>query len=547
MFMFILAVLLIGGALLFPVITSGTLTKFIRTLASVLMLLFGTLFGVFSTSLYVSDSESGLIVKKFGAGLTEGRIIAVNGERGVQADILSPGWSFGYWPWLYDLTAVPATLIPEGHVGVVTALDGKGLEPGEVYGKPWPSPSDMLDARKFLTQDGTRGSQLTVLPPGLYRYNTRLFQVNQAPVVDVKIGYGAVVRANAGRIADTNEVTVVAGTQLVPRGCKGMWNEALPPGQYYFHPAAYEIITARTSKRMYSYTSSKGAEANTSSSKEPNGDNSVLVRTMDGYKIPCDIRTGVSIGLSDLPYLIARIPQPDADSDKDGFDNLEETAILPAIRAILRNTSEKQEALKYVGSRSEVEKTAGAAFTAAMIRNRITVDEFYLADINIDSTHEGQALLKTQTDAKLASEQQRMYVAQVEAEHKRGEQLKAMATAEMQKKIQESLASIEVEKNNAEAAKLTNQGKASESLIYEAKVKAMGGTDAMTKLELMKMTLELMPQALAAIKGINLPQTLVLGGNGTGTGGGSDITTALLATITQSLQSPAKPAEKTSK
>lgn len=537
MIRFVLGVFLLLLAVIVPLIMAGEVKRVFRGMLGGTLAFLGAIFIIFSTSLYVGDDESGLLIKKFGSSLPEGKIIAVNGERGVQADILSPGWSFGWLPWLYDKTAVKATLIPDGQIGIVTAIDGASLPDGEVYGQAWRSTDEMLDARTFLTKGGTKGPQLTVLPPGMYRFNARLYTVTVAPATDIKIGFGAVVRANAGRSATSNEITVVNGTQLVPPGSKGFWNKALPPGQYYMHPAAYEIITAKTSKRMYSYTSAKGAEANTSSAKEPDGDNSVLVRTKDGYKIPCDVRVGVSIGLADLPQLIARIPEPDKDDDKDGFDNLEEKAILPAVRALLRNTSETQDALAYVASRSKVESETKLAFTAAMKQNQITVEEFYLADINIDSTPEGQQLLKTQTDAKLASEQQKMYAAQVESETKRGEQVKAMATADMQKKIQESLASIEVEKNNAEAMKLTNEGKATESLIYEAKVKAMGGTDAMTRLEVMRMLIEAAPKLGEAVKGIKLPDVFVSGG-GNGQDG-ADTSTALLATLIKTFQDAA--------
>ncbi len=48
----------------------------------------------------IGGNEVGIVEKKFGGGsLAEGRIISVNGENGIQAGVLAPGWHFFYWPW----------------------------------------------------------------------------------------------------------------------------------------------------------------------------------------------------------------------------------------------------------------------------------------------------------------------------------------------------------------------------------------------------------------------------------------------------------------
>ena len=49
----------------------------------------------------IRADQSGLVIKKFGAPLPTGRIIALDGEAGYQARLLSPGWHFGLWRWRY--------------------------------------------------------------------------------------------------------------------------------------------------------------------------------------------------------------------------------------------------------------------------------------------------------------------------------------------------------------------------------------------------------------------------------------------------------------
>ena len=56
--------------------------------------------------------------------LPDGRIIALNGEAGFQADTLAPGLHWWLWPWQYDVSVSKFIEIPEGRIGIVDARDG---------------------------------------------------------------------------------------------------------------------------------------------------------------------------------------------------------------------------------------------------------------------------------------------------------------------------------------------------------------------------------------------------------------------------------------
>ena len=493
-----------------------------------LCVIFGATLIVYSTSLWVNSSSGGLITKKFGDSLKGGHIIAVDGERGVQADILSPGWSFGWFPWQYDLQAVPNIIIAEGSIGIVTAMDGQPLPAGEVYAPEWKSPTEMIDAQTFLTKGGCKGPQLTVLPPGQYRYNPMLFDIKQSPCVDIPIGVVGVVRANAGKVyAETGTTTVINGITLVPKGFKGIWNEPLMPGKYYLHPNAYQVVKKTTIKRMYSYTG-KNTQEGQSKADRPHMDASIPTRSSDGFSIPVDARVTTCVKAENAPYVVARFADPDAMSS-DGYEAIETLSILPSIRAILRNAAQNEGALQFVQKRSEVERDTFEKFRTDMAKDKIEVEAVYLADIRLDATPEGQALLKTQTDKQIADQQQQMYQQQVKAENERALQVKAMAAADQQKRIQESLASIEFEKNGAEAARNKATG---EAAAYEAKVRALGGVENFTKLEITKMWTEAFGKGW---KGA-LPEVFVTGGSD---GGG-----LLSGFFAQQMSSAAKAATK---
>ena len=86
---------------------------------------------VFSGTWMIAANQSGLVVKRFGPALASGRIIALNGEAGYQARLLSPGWHFGLWRWRYRVIKVPTVVVRPGEIALIVAADGAAM-PSEV-------------------------------------------------------------------------------------------------------------------------------------------------------------------------------------------------------------------------------------------------------------------------------------------------------------------------------------------------------------------------------------------------------------------------------
>ena len=115
--------------------------------------------------------------------LPDGRIIALNGEAGFQADTLAPGLHWWLWPWQYDVSVSKFIEIPEGRIGIVDARDGAPLT-DRVFGREVDCDA-YQNARAFLMRGGERGPQLSVIPPGTYRINPALFSVRQMEVLEI--------------------------------------------------------------------------------------------------------------------------------------------------------------------------------------------------------------------------------------------------------------------------------------------------------------------------------------------------------------------------
>ena len=137
---------------------------------------------------YISNNRVG-IVEKFWSprgSVPEGRIIALNGEAGFQADVLRGGLHFGYWRWQFRIHKVSLVTVPQGKIGYVYARDGEPLPPNQTLGKVVAC-NNFQDARSFLMGEpagpeseaalGQRGRQRAILREGVYALNLALFMV----------------------------------------------------------------------------------------------------------------------------------------------------------------------------------------------------------------------------------------------------------------------------------------------------------------------------------------------------------------------------------
>jgi uncharacterized membrane protein YqiK len=124
----------------------------------------------------IREDESGLVIKRFGAPLPEGRIVATRGEAGYQATMLPPGFHFPVWRFRYKVESVAVIVVPPGEIALVVAADGAAIPKERVLAKSV-SCSDFQDAAAFLDNGGERGRQISFLTAGTYRINPALFDV----------------------------------------------------------------------------------------------------------------------------------------------------------------------------------------------------------------------------------------------------------------------------------------------------------------------------------------------------------------------------------
>ncbi|MHC4477864.1 MAG: SPFH domain-containing protein [Planctomycetota bacterium] len=114
----------------------------------------------------IGPTQVGLVTKRFSfKKLSEDDPVGFRGEAGYQATMLMPGLRWKFWI-LYSVDKFPWVQVPAGQIGVVIAQVGKALPIGAksaVYRKEFGNFSDLT---AVLENDGEKGVQRPVLPPG---------------------------------------------------------------------------------------------------------------------------------------------------------------------------------------------------------------------------------------------------------------------------------------------------------------------------------------------------------------------------------------------
>jgi len=119
-------------------------------------------------AIVTAPDEIGIMIRKFGRALPDGKIVATEpGERGPLAEVIPPGVRKNINPYAYTVERFKRVRIPEGSVGVQTLYSGD----------PPKNPN------RYVVDEGQRGVQPTVLPPGLYNANPFVKRID---VIDVR-------------------------------------------------------------------------------------------------------------------------------------------------------------------------------------------------------------------------------------------------------------------------------------------------------------------------------------------------------------------------
>lgn len=219
--------------------------------------------------LTIGANELGIVEATDGVPLAAGRIFADDpagtvhnnfqnpvdflkggGIRGKQLRFLTNG-TFKINPYIFKVTKIKKTFIPEGKIGVVSARDGAPLPQGQLLAKSVESHDNFQKAEQFLKNGGQKGPQIDFLRPGSYNINTEIFEVEVRDAVRVAENEIGIVEALDGLPMEKAEVVVHTpdghnnyqnGQAFLNNGGqRGPQENILTPGTYYINPYLFSV------------------------------------------------------------------------------------------------------------------------------------------------------------------------------------------------------------------------------------------------------------------------------------------------------------------
>ena len=486
------------------------------------------IFGFLSTS-FVTISPHGVGHLKrvyFGASMPPGRIIALPGENGPQAEILAPG--FHIRPFvniLYQVEEREVVDIPPGQYGLLTAKDGRPLGTGQFIAAGWPAgkEADMLNAEYFIANGGQKGPQLTVLEPGQYRFNQYLFDLRIGKALDVPAGTVAVIKSNVQERQDCPTATEVLKEQeaegglaipLVPRGCIGVWDVPLLPNRYYLNEMAYAATNIPVQVQTWNYkggytarqiyvTVDHDGKLNQKESAPMDipvpkeAADSAVILTIEGWRVPLELRALVQVEPVNAPKVVASVGDLAAIEDK---------IISPTIRSVVRNETQNFRVIDLLTRRAEIEKAVEDAIVPEGLKAGVTIKEIRFGDPVIPP----ELLIATQRK-QLAEQLSQTYIQEQKAQAERINTEKTRATADQQGKLVSAEIGVKVAEQTRERQRLEGEGEKLRLTEIAAGQKAQAdvlGQDKVLELAMLK---EILAVARDNPDLIKVPAVLVQG------------------------------------
>ncbi|MCB8926845.1 MAG: flotillin family protein [Ardenticatenaceae bacterium] len=460
----------------------------------------------------IPQGQIGLLVAAAGAAIPPERILGKavpcnnfqdarqflmnGGEKGRQLQILTAGTYRINSALFTVITSQNAQLhemgpkqlhvhsIAPDQVGIVTTLDGRPIDDGEIAGAIVEGHDNFQNAQTFLNHDGRRGLQEQVLLSGSWNLNPWFVNVEQVPMTEIPIGHVGIVIAYVGKAHKDVSGEGFKHGNLVEPGHKGVWVTPLYPGKHPLNTRILKVELVPTTNIVLNWAS------RTESHKYDAHLSPITVRSKDGFAFNLDVAQIIHIGATDAPKVISRV---------GSVQNLVDHVLQPIVGNYFRNSAQEYTVLDFLSARSERQQEA-----TGHIRKAISAYDVQALDTLIGDITPPEQLMVTQTDRKIAEEQRKTYEIQQMAQTQRQELVRATAMADIQQDMVKSEQGVQIAelksqavvkeaRGDAEATKLKSLGEASairttgkaKAEAYLAGVEALG-IDGYTAVQLMQ-------------------------------------------------------------
>ena len=363
------------------------------------------------------------------------------------------------------------------------------------------------DFQKFLDLGGRIGLQHDPLLYGAYNLNPFLVRVEEVPMLVIEQGQVAVVKAYVGLpTQDTSGAEFKFGS-LVRPGHRGIWQDPLRTGKYPINPRCYQAVIVPTFIITLNWAEAVSQAHNLDAQLSQ-----IEAKSSEGFQFAIDLQVQIHIPDTQAPYVISMV---------GSVPNLVNEVLQAAVGNHFRNKLQSMPAVRFIGSREEVQQGAFEYVKTELAKYRVETRGVYIQAVVLP-----QQLVEVLTQREIANQEIATYQMQKAAQDQRIETEKAKGTADMQADLAKSQVGVNIQTNRTASRKMEAEGEATyieqtgaaqgaqvrsvglaRAEAYERQVAALGssGTALVNSVE-----------ALSRSTVPFMPSTLVMGSNGGG-------------------------------
>ena len=418
----------------------------------------------------------------------------------------------------------------DDEIGIVTVHDGPSLPQGEIIApvvgdnpeKEAEYHNKFQDADRFLNAGGMRGRQLQVLVEGTYYVNRLFATVEMIEKTVIDVGNVGVVVSYTGEQGTDLSGSEYRHGELVTRGQRGVWSEALLPGKYPFNTYAGKVIPVPTTNFILKWIKNEVGSHNFDENLSE-----VALITKDAFEPTLPLSVVVHIDYKKAPLVIQRFGD---------IKKLVEQTLDPMVAAYFKNVAQTRTLIQLLQERSAIQQQSSLEMKEKFAHYNLELEEVL---IGTPSSHAGdkqiETILTQLRQRQVAEEQVETYSQQEKAAVKERELREAESRAAMQGKMTEAELSITIQSNQgkaeyersiqqaqqiralaeAEAEKVARVGIA-QALATEEQVRAYGGP----QFQVTQQVLNRFAEAIQ-VSGVDVVPRVVVGGSNGENGGGT--------------------------
>jgi len=319
------------------------------------------------------------------------------------------------------------------------AADGEIIE--NLLGNKNHKHNNYQDFQAFLDNGGKIGLQHDPLLYGAYTLNPFLVSVEITPMLVVKQGEAAVIKAYVGLVTQDTSGPEFKFGSLVRPGHRGIWQEPLRTGKYPINPRCYEAEIVPTAILTLNWAEAVSQAHNLDAQLSQ-----IEAKSSEGFVFDIDLQVQIHVPDTKAPRVISMVGT---------MRNLVNEVLQAAVGNHFRDKLQSMPAIKFIETRQQVQEEAFLHIRQQLEQYQVETKGVYIQDVILP-----EALVKVLTEREIANQEIETFKKQRLAQDERIGMEQAKGTADMQAELAKSKVGIEIKSNNSNARKAEGDGEA---------------------------------------------------------------------------------------